>query len=230
MNKPFLPRTEPELLGWGNRFSARIQQVPDDLGITTAMAIQHAALNASWAEAYETANNRLTRSPVNIELKNAAKNAMVASARELVRMIQAYPPVTDAVRLELGITVRDADPQPSPPVTSSPLVDVLGTTGWTMVVRLGDRANPTSRGRPAMTSGASVLTFVGETAPADLAQWCFMGNFRKTQVAVEFPTTVAPGAKVWVTAFWYNKRSEGGPAAAPQSTNLPGGGVQKAAV
>ena len=76
--------------------------------------------------------------------------------------------------------------------------------------------------------GASVFSFVGAAAPTDESAWKFEGNTTRTVVNVLFPNTVAAGAKVWFTAFWFNPRAQRGPASAPVGTNIPGGGAMAA--
>ena len=77
--------------------------------------------------------------------------------------------------------------------------------------------------------GASLFSFVGTAAPSDIGQWKFEGNTGRTRRVVEFDNTVAAGARVWLTAFWFNGRKQSGPAATPVSTNVQGGGVSLAA-
>ena len=95
---------------------------------------------------------------------------------------------------------------------------------------LHDALNPTRRGKPLGVAGASVFSFVGPTAPAELAAWKFEGNTTRTRVDVLFPADTPPGSKIWVCAFWFNPRAQAGPTSAPVSTNLPGGtGLAQAA-
>ena len=51
----------------------------------------------------------------------------------------------------------------------------------------------------------------------------FQGGTGKLVMDVTFDPWLAPGAKVWFTAFFFNRRKESGPAATPISANLPGG-------
>ena len=69
-------------------------------------------------------------------------------------------------------------------------------------------------------TGATVLSYVGAEPPDALGSWKFEGNTGRTTGEVVFPDTVAPGAKVWLTAFWFNARKQSGPACAPVGTNV----------
>src|SRR5438067_1011799 len=106
---------------------------------------------------------------------------------------------------------------------------VLSVFAWTVRIRLYDIASVAMRGKPPGVNGAAVFSHVGETAPTDIGAWQFQGNTGKTNMDVVFPNTIAPGAKVWLTAFWFNGRKQSGPACNPVSTNLQGGSVSMAA-
>ena len=143
----------------------------------------------------------------------------------LAGVSQRWPGMTNPLRIELGLPPRDFEPTPIPPPGAAPGIVVKSAQGRTVKIRLIDVAQPTRLGKPAGVSGASVFSFVGATPPADLANWKFEGNTSRTGVDVLFPTSVASGATVWFTAFWFNPRKQQGPACDPVSANLPGGSV-----
>ena len=111
---------------------------------------------------------------------------------------------------------------------TSPNIDILSVVGWTVELRLHN-GDSTKRAKPAGVKGATVFSYVGEQPPTSVDDWKFEGNITKTETTINFPSTLAPGTKVWTTAFWFNTTSQSGPAAPPVSTNLQGGTVAKAA-
>lgn len=136
--------------------------------------------------------------------------------------------MTDAQKVELGIPPR-ATPSPIPAPSGWPTIEIIATIGSTLRIRLRDGAGA-SRGKPAGTSGASVFSFVGATAPTELSEWTFQGNTgRVNKIDVVLPGDLAAGSKVWLTSFWFNGRKQSGPATPPISINLPGGGVSMTA-
>jgi hypothetical protein len=219
----FLPTRDGDLLTWSVNFNAKINATPTDYGLTAGQATAYTTLHDAFATAFQTASDPLTRSPANIVAKDGAKAALITSARQLAGIIQKYPGTTDFMRSELGLTVKDAEPSPIPPPADAPQLDVVTVSGRTVRIRLRDVANPTRRGKPAGVSGASVFSYVGATPPPDVAAWKFEGNIGVTKVDVTFPTTVEPGAQVWLTAFWFNPRKQSGPACTPVTTYLAGG-------
>jgi hypothetical protein len=228
MASDFLPKRESELLTWSTNFSLKITAAPTDYGLVAAQATAYAALHSTFSAAYLAANDPSTRTPSSIVAKDTAKDALIANARSLARIVQATPTVTDEQKSDLGLTVRDVGPSPINPPADAPGMDIVSAVVRTVKIRLHDSANPTRRGKPAGVAGASVFSYVGATPPAEIASWKFEGNTTRTVVDVEFAADVASGATVWLCAFWYNPRAQSGPACAPVSTNLPGGAVMAA--
>ena len=70
-----------------------------------------------------------------------------------------------------------------------------------------------------------MFSFVGSAPPADIGQWVFQGSSTRTTFEVEFPATVPAGSQVFLCAFWFNPRSQSGPACQPISAYLAGGVV-----
>ena len=124
--------------------------------------------------------------------------------------------------------MRASGTTPIPVPSSAPDIDIVSVSGRSVKIRLHDAASPTRRGKPPLVSGAAVFSFVGATAPTDPAQWKFEGNMTRTVVNVVFPGTVAAGAQVWITAFWYNPRAQQGPGTPAVGTNLAGGAAMAA--
>jgi hypothetical protein len=81
-------------------------------------------------------------------------------------------------------------------------------------VRLRDAENPDRRGKPDGVIGASVFMFVGDDAPANPMNATFLFNTSKNVFDIDFPAEIASGAKVWLTAFWFNRKQDASNAAA----------------
>src|SRR6185437_14193668 len=126
-------------------------------------------------------------------------------------IVQRFPGTTNPMRLDLGLPQRGTVPVPIPPPAESPLIEIKQTSGRTVRIRLINTLQPTRRGRPDGTIGASVFSFVGEAPPPSTSQWKFEGSTGLTTVDVVFPDSVAAGATVWLTAFWMNPRKQSGP-------------------
>jgi hypothetical protein len=220
-----VPTQDDALANWSTNFSTRISAGAVSFGLTTALATAYATLHGSFLTARAAASVPGTRSASLVAAKNTAKAALVANARDLYQIVQGTPSVTNAQREDLGITVRKAEPTPIPPPDAPPALVITSVSGWTVSVRLRDSVEAARRGRPLGCAGASVFSFVGATPPGDIASWKFEANTGKTKFDVAFDPSLAPGTRVYLTAFWFSGRKQSGPACAPVGTNLQGGTV-----
>jgi hypothetical protein len=227
-----VPKKDADLLSWGDNFGTRISASPVTYGLSAAQAASFDAKYSAFQVAYTAllaAREAGVRSAPLTATKNSTKFDLTQTARELYGFVQDSLTVTDAQKIELGVVVRDVEPSPVPPPSSDPGIEIVSTVGRTVKIRLVDKTTTGRRGRPLGVIGAAVFSHVGPTAPADISGWTFRGNTGRTEVDVDFPSTVANGATVFLTAFWFNDRKQSGPAAAPISVNLPGGDVSMAA-
>ncbi|TVQ55982.1 MAG: hypothetical protein EA377_02750, partial [Phycisphaerales bacterium] len=96
----FLPNREAELVTWGANFAQLLLASPETYGISLEQAQAFDVAFEEFHTAYNVANNNMTRSPANIEIKNEKKDAMKDMARTLAKQIQGMPFVTNAQKLE----------------------------------------------------------------------------------------------------------------------------------
>jgi hypothetical protein len=223
MAKNFYRQTDAELVASSLTFSTLISATPEAYGLTAAQATAYAALNTAYAAAYGTAIEPSTRTRSAVAAKDQARKSLVASAKQLATFIIDNLAVSNAQLIDLGLSPRTArviGPVPGSP----PGVAIKSVNGWIVQIRLSDSVTE-RRGKLPGTIGASVFSYVGEAPPADISAWKFEGSTGRVVLDVAFDNTLAPGTKVWLTAFWFNFRKESGPACDPVSTRLQGGGV-----
>ncbi|MEM8782526.1 MAG: hypothetical protein AAGE65_06660 [Planctomycetota bacterium] len=219
MPTSYLPFREAELLTWTETFGSLIAATPGDYGLTEGQAQAYAMARQAFAEAYQTANEPLTRSPGNVEIKNTKKDALIEETRKLVRICQAAPGMNDDKRRALGITVPDTSRTPVPPPEVAPAMDVVSVEGRTVHLRLRE-ASTGKRRKPDGVYSATIMKYVGGSIPTELDDWVLVGSDTRLDTSVEFPDSLTPGTKVWFTAFWLNRRAESGPMCVPVSTHL----------
>lgn len=237
----FQPKRDADLLTWSINFNTKINATPTAYGLTAIQSAAYTALHGAFATAYAVSTNPNTNSKQATAAKNQAKETLLSArngARELVRVAQAFPSITNAQRAELGLRIPSTGSSPIPAPTSAPEFAVVSTFGRTVKIRLRDADNPDRRGKPDGTEGATILMYVGESAPdtsnvgtvppSDPSSWVFLVNTSKTIVDLDIPANVAAGTKLWLTAFWFNARKQAGPAATPQSARINDGLAQAA--
>lgn len=135
------------------------------------------------------------------------------ATRGLVAIIQAYPGVTDGQRIDLGITVRDDDPGRIPVPGEMPVLQVAGSRGRVLSLRL-KRADGTV-GKPKGVTSAQLWRYVGDVPPGELSGWEMLPSTTKTRPQVVLPEGTAAGTRVWLSAAWLNPRRQMGQACQP---------------
>lgn len=214
MPRNYLPTSEPELVRWVNDFHRNLAADPESFGTTVERVAELNTTRERFVSTYEQAGDKLTRTPVVIEQKSIDKRHLINSVRSLVRVLQANPQLTDAQRRALAITVPDRNPTPVGPLTISPLLEVLGMSGRTYVLRLGNVNAPTSRRKPAGARQAFIYVFAeinGQTPPANVMDWKLQEAVGRTEATVTLSPMIPAGTKVWFSACWVNSRNEPGP-------------------
>jgi len=226
-----IPTKDSTLVAWSINCDTRLTATPIVFGQTAAIATQYNTLHVAFLDAFEALTTALesgVRSKSLTTAKNTAKSNLLFFARSVYGSVQSSTVVSDANKELLGVTVRrNPSPQPAPEV--APGMDIVSVAGRTVKVRLHDAEVPTRKGRPPGVAGATVLSYEGNEPPASVSQYVFEGNTTRLEFNVVFPDSVAPGAKVFIVAFWRNERDLSGPACTPISTNLQFGGVSMAA-
>ena len=209
----FLPNKDAALLAWGANLYAVANLAPTTYGLTTGQCTAFNTLLTAYQTALAACDPGV-RSKAAVLAKNNAKAALKTNARFLAKLVEGTSTVTNAQKATLGLNVR-AMPSPIPAPAFAPQVDIVSVIGRTVKVRLHNSETAGKRGKPAGVKGAAVFSYVGATAPTDPTLYQFEGNTTLTVVDVAFPGTVAAGATVWITAMWFNERTQSGPAAAP---------------
>src|SRR5690349_20052601 len=104
--KDFLPSKNAELLAWSANYSALLTSEAASIGILPAQATAYAALHTAWAALLSTATEPSTRTRGAISAANDKRTELKAMARELARVINAFPAITNQQRIDLGLNPR----------------------------------------------------------------------------------------------------------------------------
>ena len=213
-----LPDTDAKLLAWVNNFKTIITATPTTYGLSAAQATSFGTLVTNFSTALAACDPGV-RNKSSTATKNSCRDLLKKSARELSSIITGQPNVTDSQRYALGLNVR-AIPQPVPPPSNQPLIEVVSVIGRKVSLRFKSTATIGKRGRPAGTIGLQVYSMVGTQFTENPADWTFCGTTSKVYFDVEFPASVEAGSQVFFVASWVNPRLQTGPASNPVSTFL----------
>lgn len=228
MSKSYLPSKEADLVTWTGTFSAKLSATPLVFSLTPAQATAYETVQKDWATAYATYQDPATKTKPNLQIKRAAKTAVTEMTRELARIVQASPTVSDSARAELGLPVHKTEPTPIGIPDVAPKVDIVDVYGSTVTGRIH---NPTTgkKTRPAGCANAVIFSHVGPTASENPDDYKWQGTVTRSNFSVTFPGDLAPGTKVWIVAAYQNPKGEAGPGSTPVSALIAGGSMSKMA-
>ncbi len=222
----FPPRKDSDIRTWSVHFDSKINAAPTHYGLDGAQAHAYRTLHDAFVSAYAAVINPNTNTRRAIIAKNQAREALLkgkGGAQQLVNIIQAFPSTTNAMRGQLGLRILDTMQSPVPRPTKAPQLSIVSTIGRSIKVQLHDQDHPTRRGKPTGVLGATILYHIGDEVPSNPAQWKFALNISKRAFDVDVPASVDAGSRVWLTAFWFNKRMESSAPSSPKSARISEG-------
>lgn len=211
MPRDMFPQSDGAFVQWVTQYTELLVTSPTTYGIDAAQAEALGIKVDAFTAALATATNRVTRSPANLEIKFAKRDELVSEVRRLTAIIQASPVMDNAKRAALGIPLRGENPPtPVPAPTAEPLIIVGDVRGNRIDVQVVDKADPNRRARPEHVATVTVLYFVGETPPNRPEGWVIQGTTSKMKTIVEVAPDTAPGSKVWMIAYYSNRKGQSG--------------------
>jgi hypothetical protein len=191
---------------------------------TTATAVT-AAVN-SYVDSYD-ALTEARANGVRSEQMTTTKDDNRATMLDVLRPIYAYiqdsSVISDTAKVAIGVHVKSTTNTPQPVPQFAPLASIVKVDGSNVTLRMADPNEPDSRARPIYTAGIAVFSHIGEEPPVLASDFKFEGNTGRTTVTVPVPPSVASGAKVWFTCFYFNNRKDSGPACSPISATIGAG-------
>ncbi len=217
MSLPYFRLSDADLLIWSNDFLEHIAATPTAYGLTAVQATDYGTTRQAFVAALETWRNNSTRTPVASQVKKATRESLLATTRYLVSTINTNPATTDAQRDELGIKIRKK-PSRVPVPESVPILELVSLVG--RVAKIGLRSSESSRGRPAGVQGASLYSYIGDTAPIHAEAWKFEGLVTKVKFDIDFGQS-SQASTAWLAVSWYNERGEAGMSSDPLAIHLP---------
>jgi len=212
------PESVSGLKAWTPNFSAKLSATPTIVGCTAAMATAYAGLSTDFLARVAINENPATRTKVTIEDQHTSKSALLAKARELCKIINAYPGTTNSMRVDFGLKIRDNVPTPIPAPGTRPAL-IVESNG---VVTIHDESTPTRKGRPAGVKGAVILSLIQSAtlpAPTSADEARFNRIATRSRVALALPED-ADTKKLYVFSQWFNERGELGPVSLMASTTI----------
>lgn len=216
------PTREAEFVPWLTNIHDRVVAEVDHFGVPAGVVTTWTTAYNAFMAAYAIAIDPETRTRSAIQAKDTTKKEVTDQAREVIRILQGMPTVTDAQRELLQIPIYDTEPTNVPPPQVSPGMELSVMGLHQLGVRIWDPLNPDSKRKPAGVQGTVVFSCTGEAPlPAGDAGWVWQGQTTRLKGNITLPSSLPGGTKVWVCGVFYNAKGEHGPVSTAVSAYLP---------
>jgi len=177
INKDYVPRRDQDFNQWQANLRTIVTANLAAWGISVP---DNNVLNPpqnAWTAAFAIAENKTQRTSEEVQAKSDTREAYEAALRLFIQQHLAInPKVPDSKREAMAITVRDTEKtRPSVP-EHAPDVKVELVSQKRQKLRITDPLNPDSKQKSAGIAHVQLYRFIGETAPADVSDYVFIGN------------------------------------------------------
>src|SRR5215208_6429572 len=108
----FVPHKDSDCLAFSKTAHTKLASAPASYGLVAADLTNLNTANLAFEAALAVCTNPATKTAVATASKDTARVSMVAILRSIARRVQAFPSVTPAMKIEIGLPVRDGVPSP----------------------------------------------------------------------------------------------------------------------
>lgn len=206
----YLPASESLLQEWANNFASKLTAAPATYGITAPEALVMQTAYDEFIAAYAIAIDPATRTKSAIETKNIKKSAMIGEIRPLAMQIKLNDSVSNADKLDLGLTLSDGTITPIPAPSTQPIIMIVGATPQQQALRVVDSATPQSRAKPAGATGLQLFGKAATSGPVSPDDCKFIGFITRQPFVVNWAAGDV-GKTAYYYARWQNAKGEVGP-------------------
>lgn len=220
----FLPRADAAMLDFARNFTRIVEESHAVLNLPPEVVNPLGEANARFAEAMRRLASPATTTPLAFADKNDARAELENLVRAITRQLRGTPTVDGAMLQSLGLRPRAVRRRAVPVPDQAPDVRVLLAHGRRVTLRLSP-ANSRRKGKPADAEKAGIFLFdfepgdgfrlprLGSTAHSAIMSHMVMPPIftGRPTVTIELPTSLSPGAMLYVVACWMNYRCQSGP-------------------
>jgi hypothetical protein len=116
-SEDFLPKGDRQLVTWGTRFVNVATANSTVVGIQSATLATYTTINTEFNNSILLVETKKAELKAAVKAKNDKRKQVTAQARGFNRFVQGRAEATDSVKLQLGLKVRPAHPEPVIPHT-----------------------------------------------------------------------------------------------------------------
>lgn len=219
MTTSYIPTRDADALLWMQTFSNGINSNFATYELTAADALAISDAVDAFALALPIAEDPATRTPVNINLKDNARNAAEQICRQYVQLIKYNAGISDAAKIAIGVRPVNNSRDPIFAPTTSPLLNVIAATPGAHTLRFADSKTPDSAKKPFGAANLQLFIAVADAPIADADDAMFHGIYTKNPVGVLFAQE-DDGKMATYFGRWAGRRGDVSPWSVPVSLRI----------
>jgi hypothetical protein len=220
MSSDFIPRREADFAMWSSNLMNRLEQKLSQYGIPTNAFDNIKTLCQNFADAYELAENPVTRTSVAVASKNAAKTAFISALRQFLKGHVTYnEAVSDGDRRGMGLPIHDSSHTPVPAPSSYPDFTIDSSVIRCLAVHYHDHESG-RRAKPAGVQGAIIRYGIMDAAPRSVEELPHQALDTRSPYAIQFDDRER-GMRVYFCLAWQNNKGIQGPWSEIQNAIVP---------
>lgn len=182
----YMPSKDADFALWLDNFFTLIDASPTSYGLIAGDATAIGVQNTAFQAAYAISTTPGTRTSATIATTRGARISAEAVCRPYAMRINANQSVSNAQRVDLGLTVRITTPTPVPPPATQPVLMLVSAIPQVHNMQFRDASTPTAKAKPANVVGLELWCSVGTVAATDPAQCTYKQGVTKTPFQAGF--------------------------------------------
>lgn len=204
----YIPAKDADAAAWATNIATVTTATPGAYGLTGGNAAAITVVALAFAAALVTATDPITRTSATVAAKNQARAAMEITCRPFAVAISQNDSVSDAAKMEAGVTLRKVVPTPIPAPVVAPTIAIQSAIPG-QVTMSARQPGSAGKAKPFGCIGVEVFSVAGTVAAVNPDQASLKLQASKTPF--QFP--VAPGEvgkTITVFARYYTRSGPGG--------------------
>jgi hypothetical protein len=219
MASNYIPAKDAQALQWMQTFSGVLAADPAKYMISAPEAAAIVSAVDLFAAALADAVDPEQRTPVNIAIKDEARNNAEQLCRQVATLIKFNAGISNPDKMAIGVRPVNPNRDPINCPQTSPILSVIAATPGAQTLRFADSMTPDTGAKPFGATELQLFVAIAEEPTEDPDAASFYGKFTKNPVGVAF-TPGDKGKEATYFARWGDRKGQTGPWSLPVTMTI----------
>lgn len=221
MAKDVIPAKDNEFVIFADNFISTVSGMPDHAGLSGDTLIALTAKLATFKVDKLDNDVKTSASKVATTTKNVSGKDLKTLIRSAKAQISANPLTTDAMRIDLGMPLKDMIPSKISAPAGVPILTLNFGKAETVIVSAQDSLAGLSKAKPEGAVGFDLFEFIGVNPPVSPQVWTYVGNVSAQSHELGYEESQR-GLRIHFKACWRTAKGLQGGFGAVVSCTIPG--------